>query len=194
MRSATRNPKEKSDKKCARTKPSKPTVSAHQQVIDHFTNRWNEIIGGGASYAFNGARDGKAIKTVLDSVGHDVARAKAIVDLYLTDSDPWLMENGAGRGLSLLASAARLERYIAATANRSRVDDNGRAAAAEHPVVTEARTRWPEDVSKHPDEWKAVAEVVESGSLSIQAIKKSKAKTGAEFRASLNLEVAADVG
>lgn len=157
-------------------------------------DRWNAVIGGGASYGFSGARDGKAVKTILAAVGDNIHRAKAIVDRYLTDSDPWLVEHGAGRGLSLLASGARLEKYIAVTADRSYVNDNGRAAAVEHPVVAEARRRWPEDVAKHADDWKTVAEAVESGRLSVQAVKKSRSKTGAEFRAGLKPEAAANVG
>ena len=193
-RRCARGAQNKSNPKCARTKPSKPCLSGHQQVVDYFTARWNTVVGGGASYRFNGPRDGKAAKTILVAVGGDVSRSKAIVDRYLSDSDPWLMEHGVGRGLSLLASGVRLAKYIAATADRNHVNDNGRVAATEHPVVAEARGRWPEDVAEHPEAWKAVAETVESGRLSIQAVKKSKSKTGAEFRASLNSEAATNVG
>ncbi len=121
----------------------------------------------------------------------DLERAKAIVDLYLADDDPWLIENGAGRGLALLASRARLTKYLAATAShesRGRTDES--RPTHEHPLIEDAREKWPDDVAGHPEEWRALAMAVESGRISGNAVIVSDAKTGEQFRAEHSQEPA----
>lgn len=159
----------------------KRTQSAHQKLVEYFTQQWSERVGGGATYPFAGSKDGKAVKRILEAVDGDLEHAKRIVDAYLADPDPWLQKTG--RDLTLLSGQSRLAKYIAATAEKPRAEETTTPADLEHPFVKEARGRWPEDVEAHPQEWQVVTAMVENGELSPAAIKRSDAKTGAEFRA-----------
>lgn len=165
--------------------------SDHQSLIDHFTEQWSKLIGGGGKYPFAKGRDGKAAKTILEAVTGDLDRAKAIVDRYLTDDDPWLLENGKGRGLALLASRTRLREYLAATAihkpQRRAAEDS---ASAEHPFIADAREKWPDDVAAHPEEWRALAMAVEDGHIPGNAVIVSDGETGEQFRTEHNQELA----
>ncbi len=83
---------------------------------------------------------------------------------------------------------------MATTAAKSHVHDNGHAPPAEHPVVSEARKRRPEDVQAYADEYLAVTTAVERGDVPVNVVNRSDAKTGAEFRESFQKKVSANVG
>lgn len=174
------------------TGPPGKATGPHQALVEHFTSRWSEHNGGG-KYPFDRARDPAAAKRILDHTNGDLDRARRIVNAYLEDDDSWLAEHAKGRPLSLLASNARLGKYLAATAggsNSEAVQDHG---PEEHPVLTDGRARgWGDDVDAHPAEWMDIARRIEAGELNTFVVKRSQAKSGAEFRESLKMtEVAA---
>lgn len=176
--------KEEEHRAAEKRKPTGP----HAELIDHFTAKWADRCGG--KYPFSGARDGKAAKSILDHVGGDLDRAKRIVDAYLADDDEWLQEHGAGRPLSLLASHARLGKYMAATADGKAEVEPARAPQ-EHPILEHAERKWPGCSNTHRSELTAVAESVEAGELDLYVVKRSKAVSVDEFLGSLNVEAAA---
>jgi hypothetical protein len=89
------------------------SVSAHQELIAHFVQAWADAHDG-AKYTFRGGRDGALAKRILEQVDHDLTKAKRLVDLYFADGDDYMRQQGST--LSLLSSAVRLNKYIAAAA------------------------------------------------------------------------------
>ncbi len=167
----------------ARTSRAQKPDSAHQDFITYFVEAWGNLIGGGVPYRFNGAKDGAAVKRILEAVRGDLDRAKRLADAYLADGDAWLTEKAPERPLVILASDARLRKYIAATATAP--SSANAAPDRDHPVIEDARRRWPEDVQTHLAEYEAVARIVERGDVAARVVKDSKAASGPEFRQSV---------
>ncbi|MCH8148250.1 MAG: helix-turn-helix domain-containing protein [Planctomycetes bacterium] len=161
--------------------------SNHRQLCDHFTQKWSESVGGRAKYPFSGARDGVALKRILEVVGDDLQWAVRIVDAYFQDDDPWLRDKGAGLGL--LASGPRLQKYTTMTADNAVNEGTSDGGQPEHPLVSDARARWPDDVAAFIDEWQSLAAAAECGQLPLNAVKNSPSKGGAAFRAEHSKEV-----
>lgn len=186
---------EEQNKSCAlarrRNKSKTKNESNHQALIAHFTDRWSELVGGGGKYPFAKGRDGKAVKTILDAANGDLDRAKAIVDRFLADDDDaFLAKNGRGRSLGLLVSGACLTRYLADTAAPQPQVRSDESIPQDHPLIQDAREKWPDDVAKHPQEWWALATAAEAGDIQGNAVITSDAKSGEEFRAEYNRELA----
>ena len=176
----------------ARTNSKSPkNESDHQALIIYFTEQWSEIVGGGCEYQFGGAKDGSSAKRILGAVGSDLDRAKRMVDAYLADDDPWIEENAKDRPLVLLASGKRLTKYLAATAaHRPQGLADEDSASAEHPLIADARAKWPDDVAENLEEWMALAQAAEVGRILGNSVRVSDAKSGGEFRAEHNQELA----
>ncbi len=163
-------------------------TSAHPALTAYFCGRWSELIGGGGSYAFDGKRDGQAIKRILEAVDNDLDRAKQVVDAYLTDDDEWIRNNGSGRGLMLLASHARLQKYVAATAPPPAPAGGSSPTGAAHPILEHALTAW-RDAGDHLNALTDVArraDANEFGTWGYAIASRSQARTAAEFLAEVD--------
>jgi hypothetical protein len=159
-------------------KPSKPTRKAkrpktksdHQSLIDHFTECWSRLIGGGSRYPFSKTKDPTAAKRILKAAEGDVARAKAIVNEYMTVNDTWLSERG--RTLALLASSSQLPRFVAKVAKVSQSQDvESHGQPSEHPSILDARSKgWGAHVDANPDLWNRIIGAIETGRFPRAAI------------------------
>ena len=73
--------------------------------------------------------------------------------------------------------------------------EKSRPAPVEHPVMTEARRRgWDGELEANAAEWREIIRKIEAGDLPANALKTSRAKTGAEFRTSMKAEAQANGG
>ncbi len=80
--------------------PKRQPTDDHSVLVRHFCSAWS-VRHQGTKYAFDGAKDGKAVQWLLDNAG-TLAEAKRVVDAYLADPDPWLATKG--HSLSFLRS------------------------------------------------------------------------------------------
>ena len=81
-----------------------------------------------------------------------------------------------------MASTARLGKYLAATAENSQATGNDPAKSDEHPIITQARKKWPADLADHPKDWHRLACAAEEGVIGIMAVTQSDATSGEAFR------------
>ncbi len=94
-------------------------LDAHGQLRAYFMAAWSTAHDG-ARYCFTHGKDNAAIKRMLDLLGGDLGKAKAVVDMYFEDADEWHRERGST--LLILSSASRLNQYIAALAGGGKSD------------------------------------------------------------------------
>lgn len=164
--------------------PSAPSTKTtpgalHAELVAYWTREWSQTVGGGGKCPFHGTRDGRAIKTLLEAVAGDADRARRIIDYYLRDGDEWLRENGADRPLGLLCSSKRLAKYLSQTARPAERADAKPLPHDEHPLIAEARHRWPGDVEERLPEWLALARA----GVDYQLVYRAGFDSGAAFRA-----------
>lgn len=88
------------------------TVLGYSQIIEYFTSRWREKVGGGNKYPFGGAMDGQCIKRILagtDGLEHTMR----VVDAYFDCKEPFY------EGKTIRKLAFDLPRFVALAARRS---------------------------------------------------------------------------
>lgn len=175
-------------KQTEQRKNKRPAASGCREVVQYFCERWAALVGGGAPYRFNDGRDGKAVKTIVEATANDASRVCAMIDAYLADSDPWLIERAPERPLSILASSARLNRYLVATANKPSAPQPP-DATCEHPLIRDARKRgWGDDVDAHGQWWAGFVKAVELGRWVANVVKSARDVDAEAFRARIDLE------
>ncbi len=154
--------------------------SAHRQLVVHFCDAWQAKFG--AKYPFARGKDAARVTAILGAVDQDVDRAKRIVDAYLADPDSWLSEQG--HSLAVMASSARLPKYVASTVSH---DGNGHAEAFEHSVIRLAQERFPDDLESQRPDYMRIAEMIDGEHLAVADFKRhlSNSQTGPEFRAAI---------
>lgn len=163
---------------------TKTDATAHRTLVAHWTATWSRLIGGNGKTPFT-ATDGRHIKTLLAAVAGDVDRAKAIIDRYLTDADPWLSANRPDRPLGTLVSDTRLKKYLAATAAPKTAAAAVPSDAESHPLIIEARRLFGDDVDRNLKEWIHLADA----GASYRALKPGVFASGAEARAALRAKI-----
>jgi hypothetical protein len=84
-----------------------PATGAHAELVAYFSDGWRDRFGG--KYPVNGGKDGSHIAWILKQVNGDTAKAKAYVDAYLSDNDPFLASGGHNIGLL----RSRFAKYVA---------------------------------------------------------------------------------
>ncbi len=137
----------------------------HQRLIRYFGEEWARLVGGGAAYQFAGPKDGKAARRILEAAG-SLDRAKRMVDLYLADSDAWLTEHGTGRGLALLASNARLTKYLALSGKRA-------GPSHRHHIIcqlVQACPQWATEIEESIPKLNEVGELIDTGQTTVQEV------------------------
>jgi hypothetical protein len=79
----------------------------HAELRTYFCERWKAKHG--ADYAWKHGRDDAHAKWVLDNCDRNAGNAKAIIEAFLSDDDPWL----SGKGDEISLAVSRFNRYRA---------------------------------------------------------------------------------
>lgn len=95
--------------------------SPHQASVNYFCDSW-AATHGGQKYPFTG-KDGQHVKTLLKQV--DPEKLKRVIDRYLADPDPFVVNDCHGLGLMV----SRLRRYLSD-------QPNGNAAGVKAPAMS----------------------------------------------------------
>lgn len=104
-------------------KPNPDAKPEHGEVERFFKSRWLALRSSGDAVEcpWKHDRDGKHVKWILDQVGRDPEKAKAIIEAFLRDDDDWLADKGHTIGMLV----SRFPRYVSRRPTAPPVSDNG---------------------------------------------------------------------
>lgn len=72
----------------AKQKGGGDIILGFSQIIEYFTRRWQDSVGGGSKYPFGGAMDGQCIKRILAGT-NGIEHARAVIEAYFSCKEPF---------------------------------------------------------------------------------------------------------